>query len=43
MNDVYDIYSWFWDSKYGVNFQVLERIDIEELWLRSHLLMLNKN
>ena len=41
MNDVYDIYSWFWDSNYGVNFQRVEKINIEELWFRSHLLMLS--
>ena len=43
MNNVYDIYSWFWDSNYGVNFWRVEKINIEELWLRSHLLILNKN
>jgi len=44
MNDVYDIYSWFWDSRYGVDFQeVSGKVDIEELWLRSRLLMLNKD
>jgi len=43
MNNVYDIYSRFWDNKFGVNFKEVNTINIEELWFRSHLLMLNKN
>ena len=43
MSNVFDIYSWFWDDKYGVNFWRVKKIDIEELWLRSQLLVLNKN
>ncbi len=39
----YDVYSWFWDDPYGVNFQRVRKINIEELWFRSHLLLLNKN
>jgi len=40
---LFDFYTKFWNERFGVNFRDVKGIDLEELWLRSHLLMLNKN
>ena len=43
MKRSFDVYVKFWDDRFGVNFRDIEEISIEEIWFRSHLLMLNKN
>lgn len=43
-NKKYDIFSHFWDKKFGVNFTKLEeKIPVSEIVLRSKVIMLNKN